>query len=107
MPAHAGRECGLSAGILQHLAKFIVHQIFREQIALLKGSEYGFAQSFHGLRRVEFGHSVVLRFEPTLQEKITEALHQFVEVDLVGKLASIFAVFGDFHFCGLYPEVAA
>ena len=51
----------------------------------------------HGIGRIKFGKSVILRFEAALQEKITEAFHQFVEVDDVRRFTYVFAVFSDFH----------
>jgi hypothetical protein len=44
-----------------------------------------------------------LRFKAALQQEIAQALHQFVEVDGVGRLTNILSVFDYFHSGPLVP----
>ena len=76
-------------GILQHL----LHQLRRKQVALLQRAQDGFAQLFHHLfaraLRIHFVDSE-LRFEAALQQKIGKAAHQFLQINIIRGVGSVF-----------------
>jgi hypothetical protein len=47
---------------------------------------------FHRFVRIHFGDAVELRFEAALQEKIGEALDEFLQVHAAARFARVFCV---------------
>ena len=85
------------AGILQHLAQFVAHGVFGEQVPFLQGAKDGLAKRIHGAFAVHLAHAVELRLETALQEKIAETPHEVVQIDSVSGLADVFSVADEFH----------
>ena len=79
-----------------HLLGSAVQQIFQflvgKQIAFFERALDRLAQRFHRLLRIHLGDAVELRFKAALQEKIGQALDEFLQVDAVGGLARVFCV---------------
>ncbi len=84
-----------------HLLGSPVQQIFqlliRKQVAFFERSLNCLTQGFHRLFRVHFREPVKLRFVTALQEKIGQALDEFLQIDAVGRLARVFRVADKFR----------
>jgi len=78
--------------LLGRAVQQVLHILIGKQIAFLKRTLNRLAQGFHRFFRVHFGEAVELRFVPALQEKVGQALDEFLQVNSVGRLARVFRV---------------